>query len=367
MNRYSQARALWGIFRSSLIATRRNVSSLVFGLIFPLVFIVIFGYLGQGTQKIDVAIAAGSDINNPIYQALSHQPNLNLKTNLNAEEIEAALKKGQLPGVITIHNDGNPLRPHYQVGLTTSSAAPQGAALLSMMVSGISDRVNLVAAGAQNGFVTVNKSEVAGRQYRTIDFILPGMLGFSLLSAGIFGTAFTFLTLRQTLVIKRFFTTPVSRLAIILGESLSRLTVALMQAVVIVGVGYYMFHFTLIYGFVTLIEILGLSAVGLIVFLGFGLIISSVAKDDRSIAPMAQLVTLPQFLLAGTFFPIDQLPVWLQRIANILPLTYLNDAMRKVAFEGAGLDAIRTDMLWLVGWAVVIYAVTVRVFRWEAS
>jgi ABC-2 type transport system permease protein len=208
---------------------------------------------------------------------------------------------------------------------------------------------------------------VSGRTLRQIDFILPGMIGFSLLNAGIFATAFAFLTLRQTLVIKRFFTTPVSRFSIIFGESLSRLIVSLLQASIIIGTGYFAFHFTLIHGFWTLLSMLGLSAIGLIIFLGFGLIISSVAKDDRTVAPMAQLVTLPQFLLAGTFFPIDQLPNWLQKIANLLPLTYLNDAMRKVAFEGASFTAIRMDLLWLLVWGVAIYIVTIRVFRWEAQ
>ncbi len=366
MKNYSQARALWGILRSSLIATRRNISALVFGLIFPLVFIVIFGYLGQNGGRITLAVDPASNTNNPVYTTLTQQSNITIKPYTSADDIQSQLQKGQIDGLINIVNDSAiQRRPHYTVNLATSAAAPQQGAVLKAFVSSFADKANLKVVGGEGRFISISNSEVSGRKFSQIDFILPGMIGFSLLNAGIFATAFAFLTLRQTLVIKRFFTTPVSRFSIVFGESLSRLVVALFQAAIIICVGYFGFHFTLIHGFTTLLEMLALSAVGLTIFLGFGFVISSLADDERTIAPLAQLVTLPQFLLAGTFFPIDLLPNWLQKIANVLPLTYLNDAMRKVAFEGAGLSAISHDLLWLLVWGVVIYLVTIRVFRWE--
>lgn len=369
---YSQLRALWGITRSSLIATRRNISSLVFGLIFPLVFIIIFGYLGQGRQKINIALSDNIDKNNPIYQALSSTDSFKIKSDLSSRDIENQLKKGQLDGLINIQPTVCPalqkiLCPKWSVKLTTTAAAPQQAAILETFINGIADKVNLSAAHADNLVIAVSQDQIAGRQYRTIDFILPGMLGFSLLNAGIFATAFVFLTLRQTLVIKRFFTTPVSRFSIVVGESVSRLLVSILQALVIIAAGYFFFHFTLLHGWTTVLEMLILATLGLIIFLGFGLIISSVSKDERTVAPLSQLITLPQFLLAGTFFPIDQLPKWLQSFANILPLTFLNDAMRKVAFEGATIISVWPDLLKLAVWGVIIYFVVVRVFRWEPS
>ncbi len=194
---------------------------------------------------------------------------------------------------------------------------------------------------------------------------MPGQLGFSLLTAGVFATAFVFLTLKQTLVIKRFFTTPVSRLSIIMGEGIARLLFALIQGGIIVLVGHYAFHYTLIYGVVTFTEIMVLAAVALIVFLGFGFIISSVAKDERTVPPLAQLVTLPQFLLAGTFFPIESFPSWLQPISKVLPLTFFNDAVRKVAFEGSTLPAVAPQIGYLALWGIGVYIVAVRLFKWE--
>lgn len=140
------------------------------------------------------------------------------------------------------------------------------------------------------------------RQYRTIDFILPGQLGFSLLSAGIFGVAFLFFNLRQQLVLKRFFATPVKRGYIVLGEGLSRVIFQMLTAVIIVLIGHFAFRFTLVHGLLTFVEIMILSFIALLVFMGFGFIISGLAKTESSIPPLANIITLPQFLLAGTFF-----------------------------------------------------------------
>ena len=115
----------------------------------------------------------------------------------------------------------------------------------------------------------------------------------------------------------------------------------------------------------TFIELILLSALAILVFMGFGFIISGIAKSETTIPPISNIVTLPQFLLAGTFFPIDVFPKWLQPFCRALPLTYLNDAMRKVAFDGAGFGAIWLDVVVLIVWGIVLYVIASRVFRWE--
>jgi ABC-2 type transport system permease protein len=191
------------------------------------------------------------------------------------------------------------------------------------------------------------------------------MLGFSLLGAAVFGVAFVFFSLRQQLVLKRYFATPISKLYIIMGEGLARLIFQLLAAVIIIGIGRLVFHFTLIHGWLTFLEMIFLSLFGLIVFMGFGFIISSVARSESTIPPFANLVTLPQLLLGGTFFSTDAFPHWLARICEFLPLKQLNDAMRNVAFEGAHLTACGKQLGILALWAIATYAVTIKVFKWE--
>jgi ABC-2 type transport system permease protein len=225
--------------------------------------------------------------------------------------------------------------------------------------------INKSAGLVAPSVVEVKETTVHGREYKYIDFILPGMLGFSLLSSGVFGTAFVFLSLRLTLVIKRFFATPVKRYSIVLGEAIARMAFALLGAMFIIAIGHYAFGFTLIHGLVTVLNMLVLSAIGLIIFMGFGFIISGIAKNESTIPPFSNIVTLPQFLLSGTFFATTAFPTWLQGISRVLPLTHLNDAMRKVAFEGAGLGDVTHQLLILGAWFVGVYIVAVKTFKWE--
>jgi len=177
--------------------------------------------------------------------------------------------------------------------------------------------------------------------------------------------AFMFFNLRSTLVLKRFFATPISRTYIVLGEGLSRVIFQMITAVVIIGAGYLFFGFTLIHGFSTFLEMLVLSFIGLLIFMGFGFIVSGLAKSDSTIPPFANLITLPQFLLGGTFFSVDNFPKWLQPISKALPLTHLNTAMRNVAFEGLNLWDVRSEIGILLIWGVAVYIVAIKVFKWE--
>ena len=133
----------------------------------------------------------------------------------------------------------------------------------------------------------------------------------------------------------------------------------------VLSIGTLFFGFTLVHGAVTFLELLVLSFLGLVVFMGFGFIVSGLAKNESSIPPLANIITLPQFLLAGTFFSIDVFPTWLQPFCRILPLTHLNDAMRKIAFEGAHLQDCGKQVGILLIWGVIAYAAAIKVFKWE--
>jgi ABC-2 type transport system permease protein len=99
--------------------------------------------------------------------------------------------------------------------------------------------------------------------------------------------------------------------------------------------------------------------------MGFGFVVSGAAKNESTIPPLANLFTLPQFLLAGTFFPIDAFPAWLQPICRALPLTYLNDAMRNIAFEGQHLVDCGKQLGALGIWAAISYGLAIKFFKWE--
>ncbi len=99
--------------------------------------------------------------------------------------------------------------------------------------------------------------------------------------------------------------------------------------------------------------------------MGLGFIVSGLAKNDSSIPPFANLITLPQFLLGGTFFSVEAFPKWLQPVSNVLPITHLNTAMRNVAFEGQDLWDVRMEIGILLLWGIAVYIIAIKVFKWE--
>jgi len=361
--KYNQVKAMLSITKASLRATFRSPSAVVFSIGFPLIFILVFGFIGNdGSFSLDVGFAKNVDTTSPVYSVLKNVLVLNF-INKPDSILRQDLSKGDMTAIIDIQKNqtGTPL---YSIHLTTSNAV-NGRNIQTLQAILNSVVLNLEGNSLRMAKIDPDITNIPGRVYKRIDFILPGQLGFSLLSAGVFGVAFLFFNLRQQLVLKRFFATPIRRSYIVLGEAISRVTFQMITAIIIIGVGTTLFHFTLVNGFSTFLQIMALSFLGLIVFMGFGFIVSSLSKNESSIPPFANLFTLPQFLLAGTFFPIEVFPKWLQFFCNLLPLTHFNNAMRNISFEGANLASSWHDVGALLIWGVIMYAVAIKVFKWE--
>ena len=367
MRPYSQLTAMLAITKASLRSIFRSPSAVIFSIAFPLIFILVFGFLSSGGNiNVTVAIDKGSDTLNPVYTSIKQIPGFKFLEGDSAK-IKSELSKGRLTALISIQKTSNVNAP-YIINLTSSEAAnPQNIQLVKSILNAVISKLNQENFTNTPTMAVVNNNvqQVPGRIYRTIDFILPGQLGFSLLSAGVFGVAFLFFNLRQQLVLKRFYATPIRRLYIILGEALSRVLFQLITAVIIIGIGYFAFNFTLVHGWITFASIMVLSFIALILFMGFGFIVSGVAKNESSIPPFANLITLPQFLLAGTFFSIDNFPTWMQPFCRIIPLTHFNNAMRNISFEGASLLSVWPDISFLLIWIVVVYGIAFKIFKWE--
>ena len=367
MASYSNFRAGRALVRASLQAIMRSPSAVVFGLAFPLIFILVFGTLGNhgGGFSTKLSLAPGSDTANSIYSALKGMEGIKWKTYADTAAQHKDLSKGNIAAIMHIEKQLPGSTPMYRIHLHAASSDIEDVQQLNGIIHGIIQKSDPEIARRMEAFADVEVTQTVVREYKNIDFVLPGQLGFSLLAGSVFGTAFVFYGLRQTLVLKRFFATPVKRGTIVISEGIARMIFQLLTAIVIISIGHFAFGFTLVHGFSTFLSLLALSALAIMVFMGFGFVVSNLAKNESVIPAFANMITLPQFLLAGTFFSIDVFPAWLQPIARILPLTFLNDAMRKVSFEGAGFGAIGWDVLWLCVWGIVLYAFASRIFKWE--
>jgi ABC-2 type transport system permease protein len=202
---------------------------------------------------------------------------------------------------------------------------------------------------------------VNSRDLGYIDFLVPGILGLTIMQLGIFGVAFGFVQLKRTGALRRLFATPTPPGYFLAAQIASRLLLGLAQVGILLGIGLW-FGLNLV-GSVFLI--LAVAVVGAVIFLGVGFSVAGWAKNEDQAAPVANLISLPMMFLSGTFFPRDAMPEFLRVVTEFMPLTYLNHALRTIANEGAGVAEISGDLLGMAVWAVIAFVVAVRLFSWE--
>ncbi len=364
---YSQSRALWAITKASFKAIFAQPISIVFSLLFPIIFILIFGAFGNSsvpTQRI--AIRPGSDTVNAVFDSLKANKFVRLVRYTDTAFMRDELVKGKLTGILFIRPISETAgKNKYIVHIQSSSASGTTLYLFLQSLESLTNKIELTHIAPSDKQFIIQPEIIEGQKYRQIDFILPGQLGFSILFATLFGIAFTFFALRDQLVLKRFYASPVKRINILIGIGTSRLFFQLVNIVVLILFGYFFLNFTLQHGAVTFIEMVLLSVVMLFLLMGVGLIFSSIAKSDTSIPLFINLFGFPQMLLSGTFFPVTVFPQWLQDICYFLPLTQFNNAMRKISFEGLHLYDTWKEIGILGIWIVIIYIVLAKVIRWE--
>ncbi len=362
-----EIRAVLILSKYSLLATLRSPTSVVFSLLFPIIFIVVFGsMIGDQTPVMKLAVGPGCDTTNLLYKAIAKIPAITLKKGMSAAEQSEALRKGQLTAVLTIVPDAGAGvgMSHYSVRLEEMGSSP-GTGWMETLVWGAVSEIDRQIFPKNSSIARLTIDREPGRVYKQIDFILPGQLGFSLLMAGVFGSSFLLFSLRQSLVLKRLRATPVRRRSIIAGEMLSRLFFHVIGFMIMVLLGYFVFGFTLVNGGLTFLEMLLFSFFGLGIFMGIGFVISGVIQNESSISPVANTVVLPQILLCGLFFPIESYPHWLQGFCNVLPLTLFVSGLRRIAFEGVHVWQMPLKIAGLVVWTVLIGVWAVRAFKWE--
>lgn len=187
---YNHTKATLALAKASFRSITRSPSAVIFTLAFPLIFIIVFGFIGGGGIKLDVAVAPGSNLNNPVINALEKTSVIRLTKNDTQENIDKSLEKGAYDALISVEKNPNGL-PAYFTNVKYTSASLTNGNVLRSVLNDIAHQLNTV--NQKPAVTEIRATTVTGRLHRTIDFILPGQLGFSLLSTGVFGTAFIFL------------------------------------------------------------------------------------------------------------------------------------------------------------------------------
>ncbi|MCX6797461.1 MAG: ABC transporter permease [Candidatus Doudnabacteria bacterium] len=191
-------------------------------------------------------------------------------------------------------------------------------------------------------------------------FLLPGLIAMTIMQGGIYSLAYWMVDLKSRGVIKRLLATPLKQWQLMLSLVCARLVIVIIQVIILTLLGKLVFHAAFAGN---ILSILILVLLGGGIFLLIGLLISNYAKSYDSAAPITSAIGLPLPFLSSVFYPLDFLPTALQKIAKILPMTYLADGLRQAYLYPFNFQKIGFDILVLAIWLIAMLALTLSLFR----
>jgi len=363
--------------RADFKAFLRNREAVFWTFFFPIFFMVLLGLVFGNAQVIDLKVgvvnADSGEASANLTQLIDGAPNVRVEQFAANESAAAALTNGDINVYLVI--------PADYTARVASSQSPNGSngtppAVLDVYFAADTTgngRVALtvvvqILSGVNNALVQTNPvlvpnpHEVQVTKGRYIDYLVPGIIGMTLMFNGVFAIAGVMTTMRQKGILRRLKVTPVSKSAILAALITTRMVITFLGVLLILLVGVVGFGVSLQGNPIILV---GLIILGSLSFTTFGFAVSSYAKTIESAESMANVVTMPMMFLGDVFLPVALMPAFMQPIAGALPLRYLTEALRDVGLNGAGLVEIVWPVLGVLVWGTAGFFLAVYLFRWE--
>lgn len=349
----------------------RDKTAIFFGILFPLIFLFVFGGLNSGNTNVSFNVAvvnqSQSEFSKNYVKQL--QKSKVFKVNKDISSISAAkekMSKSQIDGIVILPKDFGVAKQgqSYPSGkaevLYNHTSSGNGQTLTTVLQSTLQG-VNSKIVTTQAPF-SVQGKELNAKSLSAFDYTFAGLLGFSIIGMGIFGPVNVFPELKKQGILRRLHTTPIKVWQYFMSTMLSQALVGLVSIAVQFAVAISVFHLK-VDG--TYPEIALFVVLSIFMILGIGLAIGGWAKNERQAAPLSNLIVFPMLFLSGTFFPRFLMPDWLQTVSSFLPLTPVIDGLRLLTTEGKHLFDLGPQLGIMAVWFVLIYAVAFRVFKWE--
>jgi ABC-type multidrug transport system permease subunit len=320
---------------------------------FPVVLALALGTAFRNRPPEPVVVAVEASPGCEIWRdALSTNSQVHVRW-LNAQQAHEALRSGKVSVVVGRQSPGFGTEARvYQFDPTRPE---------SRMARAVVDDALQRAEGRADPTL-VRDQIVTEPGSRYIDFLIPGLLGFNLMSSGLWGVGFVIVEMRVRKLIKRMMATPVSRTHFLLSFVLVRGVFLLGELPVLLCFANWVFNVP-IRGSVALIA--GLCVLGSLMFAGMGLLIGSRAQNTHTVAGLVNAVTLPMLVTSGVFFSAARFPDVFQPLIRLLPLTALIEAIRTVMLDGVGVVAVTTQIGIMLAWGLISFVIALRIFRWQ--
>jgi ABC-2 type transport system permease protein len=358
---------VWELCKRNLKETYRDPLGMGFLLGFPLVFMLLFGAIFSGDTVSSLPVGVIDEDNTMLSQAfvseaLVEVPAFEVSTYDDADTALRDLKFGDLDAYIIIPPGfGQQVSRSWQgeeADITLEMTYDESELIISEQLISI---INVVARAFAHIEIplTINANPIhIETEITYVDFIGPGIIIFGLLIL-IPTSARAVVRDKEKGMLSRLLTTPARPSDFILGYSLYLVVIAIAQIII----------------FMVAARLLGMDIVGnfwlafLIFFLtglcsiGVGMVVASLSKSENQAEPLCWLISMPLAILSGCWFSIEMMPQYLRGFAYAFPYAHAIDASRGILVRGVGLEAVSSDFLFLIGWAVVVFAIGIILFR----
>lgn len=361
---------VWVFFVTSIKRLFRDKMALFFTFLFPLIFLFVFGALNRN-NSVSFSVAVINESDSSYAKQFVDQVNKEkvFKVNQSIHDFSRAnelMSRGELDATIELpKNFGDKKQgeayPSGEVVVHYTQNSQQAASTLTTLIQSQLQQTNVKLVKTEVPF-TVTQKQNNERSLSAFDYTFTGLIGFSILGAGIFGPMNIFPELKKMGILRRLHTTPLRVWQYFLSNMLSNAVVGLMSIAVMFIAAVTIFDLHVVGNYFELAIFL---IFGIITILGIGLALGGWAKNERQVAPLANIIVFPMMFLSGTFFPRFAMPHWLQDITTFMPLTPVIDGARLIATEGKHLVDIGSQLGIMAVWVVIIYIIAFRVFRWE--
>lgn len=336
----------WQLFLMRLRTFTREPSATFWVFGFPLLMSVALGlaFRNPGATRLSVAVAEGPE-RAAVLSALGTSEGLSASA-MTLEEAREALRRGRVALVVV---------PAATPRLLLDPTQPDARTARLLAV----DAIQRAAGRSDPRALSEEQVTVPGTRY--IDFLVPGLLGFGLMSSSIWGLGWVVVQMRMGKLLRRLAATPMRRLDFLLAFAAGRLLLALLEVLFFLGFARLIFDLRLAGSPVTFVV---WALAGALSFAGLSALVASRAESSETAGGLMNLVTLPMTVLSGVFFSASHFPAWLQPVLRALPLTALIDGLRAISMDGAGAAALVVPGLVLVAWGAGSFALALRLFRW---
>ena len=372
-----------------LVEFERNRIGLIFLFLMPFFMLVMTGFIfptGSGYTDVPVAIA-DMDHSNASMQFIAQMEALNGKSNMmvftyadTTEDARTLITRGQVYGAIIIPQGfGAEQAAGKQSSITVLSdnSQPQ----LSMVMQGLGSSV-ISMIGSMQGAMKVQMLGVQANQ--TVDpqaviaplkanvqgtvpgnmnyfsFVAPGLLMMIVMMGAMTGIPRAIAHEKEIGTFDGILAAPVNEISIIMGKTLAQTVRGFIQGIIVMIIAILLFGVSVQGSLVLTAAVLLL---GIFSFIGLGILLTALSNNEETAMILMTVLQFPMMFLTGIFFPIQQMPWFMQWISQLLPLTYAVTAMRKVMILGAGIGDIVPEVIILLAFGAVMLAIAIPVFR----